>query len=959
MLYGRLFRIAGMLCLIAAISIPLYAQIGQNGTVSGLVAASDGSPLAGASVILSAPEGFTRKILTAIDGTFSFADLPSGSYTVQSILPGFAQFTQTSVSVAVGRNTQLTLRLALAGTSETVIVTAAQTAFDTSQSSSVVNIDRDRVEELPIPNRNYLSFVALSPQAVPANPSLSSRTLAQSNGGFGFGGLRPGSNAVRIDGVRDDDEYTGSSRTQLSPEAISDFQIVNHGFSPESGGGAGGSIDVQTRSGLNQPHGDAFVFLKNGALNGTPPLEFTPYKPDENRVRTGLALGGAVQRDKTFYYLAAEQEIAHGQDTNDLRPTTLTQINNALQQPGPPQGLTLQNGFFPTTDQETELSGRLDRTLTPHHAAMLRYAFTNSRNVNDAFNNDDLSDRTVRGSSFIADNSLNGRLSSTISSTTLNKFDFELAQRRAVERTGDSTSPGGLIPGVALFGTPYEGNNRRFETHAEFSDGLLIQRKHHLFQAGAGIDIVRLRTQVLDGQHGLFVFPTLLALTAEAPDFYIHSVLSNPTVNFTEERIEGYVQDHWTPTRALTIDDGLRYDYNRIPASLPQRPLNFSPRLGLAWSPTSTLTVRSGLGMFYDRYLLSTINRLLEFDGIHAFTQIVEDTAAAALYRSGNNSPQSLPLVAPSIWTTQPDLHNPYSEVASFSVEQGLPLQTTLKGEYQHVHGVRLGRATNTNLLPPVILTAQNAMSLDISSPTPQQLGRPVFSPLRLNSAYDAINQFSSSANSTYNGVTVTLNRQFTDDFQLLAGYTFSKTIDDGSFDSEQPQNPYALRDERSLSLQDQRHRLTLSGLWLIGPDLNDPQDAAANANPGRLMRLLTGLEFAPILSITSGYRANAITGLDSTREHIYSFATRPQGYGRNSLATSQNLNLDLRALKMVPIRAGHLDIVAESFNLLNHQNISLLNTAFGSEAMPLAGFGRPIGASTARRIQFSLDYEF
>jgi hypothetical protein len=72
---------------------------------------------------------------------------------------------------------------------------------------------------------------------------------------------------------------------------------------------------------------------------------------------------------------------------------------------------------------------------------MLRYAFTNTRNVNDAFNNDDLSDRTARGSSFISDNSFNGTLSSTLSEAIINKFSFELAQRRAVERTGDATSP--------------------------------------------------------------------------------------------------------------------------------------------------------------------------------------------------------------------------------------------------------------------------------------------------------------------------------------------------------------------------------------------------------------------------------------------------------------------------------------------------------------------------------------
>jgi hypothetical protein len=209
------------------------------------------------------------------------------------------------------------------------------------------------------------------------------------------------------------------------------------------------------------------------------------------------------------------------------------------------------------------------------------------------------------------------------------------------------------------------------------------------------------------------------------------------------------------------------------------------------------------------------------------------------------------------------------------------------------------------------------------------------------------------------NGATVTLNRQFTDDFQILAGYTFSKTIDDASYDAEQPQNPFALHAEQALSLQDQRHRVTLSGLWLIGPDLNDPQDAAANAHPGPLMRLLTGLEFAPIFSITSGFRANPIVGFDSNREHIYPFAARPQGYSRNSLFSTQNINFDLRVLKMVPLRSGHLDVVAESFNLLNHTNITLLNTSFGSGIQSAAGFTQPIGASTARRIQFSLDYEF
>jgi hypothetical protein len=958
MLFCKVLRLGIVLTLLAVTFVPLYAQLSHSGTVSGVILAPGGSPVPNAAITLSNSDGFTRHTTSAIDGTFSLLDLPSGTYTVQATAPGFAVFIQPSVSVAVGRNTHLALAFAVAITQQTVNVTASQTVFDTSQTSSVVNIDRDRVEELPIPNRNYLSFVALSPQAAPANPALTQQTITQGNGGFTFGGLRPGSNAVSIDGVNDDDEYSGGSRTQLSPEAISDFQIVNHGFSAESGGGAGGSIDVQTRSGLNRPHGDAFLFVQNGALNATPPLGLYPYKPDESRFRAGLALGGPIQHNKTFYYVAAEQELARGQDTNDLSPATIGQINAALNQGGPLQGLVLQTGFFPTTDEETELSGRIDRALTQRHSVMLRYAFTNTRNVNDAFNTDELADLSARGSSFIADNSFNGTVSSTLSTSVLNKLSFEVSQRRAVERTGSTNYPGALIAGVALFGTPYFGNSRRFETPLELEDGILFQRKFHLFQAGAGVNRIALRSQVPDGSRGLFVFPTLAALTSGSADVFTQS-FGDPNTNLAENRLNAYVQDHWTPAPRLVIDYGLRYEYNRLPTSLPQDAINFSPRLGIAWTPVPSLVLRAGFGIFYDRYLLSTINRLIQGDGTHGFTQIAEDSAAATLYRSGLTPSQPLSTMVPSIWRAQPNLANPYSEVASLSAEQALPLQTTLKAEYQYVHGIKLGRTTNANLLPPVVLTPQNAASLGVSTPTPQQLGRPTFSTLRLNPAFDAINQFSSSANSTYNGVTVTLNRQFTDDFQILAGYTSSKTIDDASSDSEQPQNPYALHDERAVSLQDQRQRVTLSGLWLIGPDLGDPQDAAANANPGPIMRLLTGLEFAPILTVTSGYRANPITGLDSNREHIYPFAARPFGYTRNSLLTSQNINLDLRILKMVPLGNGHLDIVAESFNLLNHRNIILLNAASGLGIQPQANFGLPIAASTARRIQFSLDYEF
>ena len=950
------FRFA-LFALWATFPFVCLAQTSNAGVVAGVIVGPDGNPVAGAAVVVSSPDAPVRTAISAGDGSFLFRDLPSGGYTIKTTAASFAQ-NEAAVSVAVGRTTHLSIRLAIASTQQNVNVTAAPVTFDTSQTSSVVNIDRDRVEELPIPSRNYLTFVLLSPQVAAANPALQQQGLAASGDTFSFGGLRPGSNAIYLDGVNDNDEYSGGSRTQLSPEAISDFQIVNHGFAAQSGGGAGGSIDVQTRTGVNRIHGDAFTFVQNGALNGTPPLGIYPYKPDESRVRAGVALGGPIQRDKTFYYVAAEQEMARGEDTNDLNPSTLTAINKSIQHYAPLAGLTLQSGFFPTTDQETELSGRIDHSLTASENIMLRYAFTNGRNVNDAFHTDELTDRTARGSSFLADNSLNGTLTSTMTEKLLNKLSFELAQRRAVERTEQTTGPGILISGTALFGTPYSGNDRRYETHTEFADTIALQFRQHFFEFGGRSDHVALRARVQDGSQGLFVFGNLAALQNSTPDFFTQS-FGNFTTNIDEIRFAGFVQDHWTALPSVALDYGLRYEYNRLPSSFPQDPLNFSPRFGVAWTVHKNTIIRSGFGIFYDRFQLSTINRISEFDGIHAFTQVVEDTDAANLYQSGRIPSSPLAVVAPSIWKPQPGLRNPYSEVASLSVERSLPWQTTLTGEYQLVRGVHLGRSSNINLTAPVILTSANAAAIGISSPTPQQLGGLVFTKDRIDPVYDAVDQFAASASSSYNGGTVTLNRQFQDDLQIMAGYNYSKTIDDASYDSEQPQNPYDLGNERALSLMDQRHRFTLSGLWLIGPDLGDPADAAKNANPGPLMKAFTGLEFAPIVSIASGFRANPVTGLDSNREHIFPFAARPIGYNRNSLQTPANIDFDLRVLKMIPIARGHLDVVAESFNLLNHRNVSLLNTAFGSEAAPASGFAQPIAASTARRVQFSLDYEF
>lgn len=944
-------------------SIPAMAQISRvNGTLRLRVTDGNGASVAGAAITVANPaSGVHRTGVSDRTGLALISALPDGTYTVEVSAAGFQHMQQKSVDVSVGSETSLAITLPLAGVGQSVRVSAHAAALDTTATSSPTTIDRERIEELPVASRNYLAFTLLAPTVAPANPATglydNGTQGGGESGGFSFGGLRTYSNAVYIDGVADNDEFTGESRTELSPEAVSEFQIVNHGYAAESGGSSGGSIDVETRSGTNAVHGDAFIFEQNGAINATPPLEIAPRKPDSNALRAGLSLGGPIRRNRTFGYAAAEKEMARGEDASDLPPATIDRINTALAAGGPLQATRLASGFFPTTNQQTEFTARLDQRASDTSSLMLRYAMTNTRSINDAFGLAEWNDVSARGSAFVSDNALIGGWTEVLNPTTVNELHVQAATRRAELRTGTRSGPGISVPGLVEFGTPFAGNGVRHENHFEMDESLTQQRGSHLLKAGFGVENVRLRAAIRDGFQGLYVFPDLTALTAQQPVFYTQS-FGQPDTNFPEWRLNGFLQDHWSVSHRLNVDYGLRYDRNQLPAGIPTDTTAFSPRAGVAWTPAKDWVVRSGFGTFFDRYTLSAINRVIEFSGTQAMQQLVEGDRAAALYRAGVQYTEPLAGIAPSVARPQAGLRNPYSEVASLDVEHAFSPLWTATLSYHFVRGVHLARTVNVNLTPPVLLTSENASSVGIVHPLPQQLGAEVFGPQRLNPEFDAINELQNEANSRYNGVTAQVNRRLADEFEVLAGYTYSKTVDDASYAAEQPQNPYDLRAERAPSLLDQRHRFVMSGLWDL-PFGYDPDDGDNNPDNTALEKMLANTELVWIVQAGSGFANNPLTGLDTNQQHIYPFAARPLDQGRDSLRTPWNTSLDLRALKMVLIGRGHLDIVAESFNVLNRKNINLLNPVYGTGTQPSNGFAAPLQAGDARVVQFSLDYEF
>src|SRR5260370_11932412 len=279
-------------------------------TLEGAVSDSSGAVIPKATITLRNTLTNQFRAVTADDRGFFRADeLPVGTYEVRVEYPGFAPYRHIGVALSLGQSVHLDIVISPASASAEVTVNAQPSAIDTSQTSVVSSVDQERIEELPVRSRNYLDFVLLAP-GVSSSPIASpvSGSTPVTGSGFTFGGLRPRSNNVSIDGLDNNDEYSGSSRTELSPEIVQEFQVVNNGLSAESGGASGGSIHVITRSRPNTIPRHAFIFVQNSALDARDPFETAPGKPSLQRFRAGFALCGPIVKNKTGYYAGVEQE---------------------------------------------------------------------------------------------------------------------------------------------------------------------------------------------------------------------------------------------------------------------------------------------------------------------------------------------------------------------------------------------------------------------------------------------------------------------------------------------------------------------------------------------------------------------------------------------------------------------------------------------------------------------------
>jgi Carboxypeptidase regulatory-like domain/TonB dependent receptor len=911
-----------------------------SGALEGTVSDSSGARIPAVSVIARGTATHqTREVATNAEGAFHISELPPGTYEVAVSHAGFTSYRHAGVTIQLGSTVRLDIALETSGVSAEVTVSAQPPAIDPGQTSVSSSVDKERIEELPVESRNYLNFALLAPGVARSAQQPGKQSLGPlPDSGFTFGGLRGRSNNITIDGLDNNDEYVGSSRTELSLETVQEFQVVNAGLSAETGGASGGSINVVTRIGSNDLHGDAFLFVQNGSLNARNPFEAERATPNVHRYRAGVALGGPIIKDRTFYYAAFEQEHNRGQEDSFISPSVATAINRILAGGAFSQLSTrrVNDDFFPVSRAETEASAKINHQLSRANSLMLRYAITNNREAGDAFNTAGWTDPSGRGSSFSRDLAFVGALTTVFTPQSVGDLRFQISDRRAVLRTNDSTGPGIEIAGLVNFGRPYEGNSRRTESHDQLTYTYSTSIGHHLWKAGATVNHVHENSSALDGFGGLYIFPSVADFAAGRPDQF-RQAFGSAAAKYAVTNYGAFMLDHWSIARKLTLDVGVRYDFEHLPAIFHQDSNNISPRVGLAYHLAPTWILRAGYGIFFDRYILASLNRAIQKNGVNAFEQVLDGNSAAAAFQTsiGGVFAAPLPGIRPSIFRADPGLATPYSQQSIFAVEHLLARDLTASATYLFVRGVKLSRTRNINLLPP----------------------GPVFGPNRADPQFNDIYQLEDSASSTYQGASFTINRRMSNELEFSGSYTLSKTFDDASDFDEQPQNPFNLAAERAVSRQHQQQRLVFNALWEL--PIGD-EEAGKPPQENWITRIFGHIEIAPIFTIESGRPANPITGIDSVRNHAFPLAARPLGFGRDSLKTPMLANADLRVLKYFPLgKTARLDLVAEAFNLFNRANVAQINPVFGVATVPLPSYLQPLSGTGARRIQFSLDFEF
>jgi Carboxypeptidase regulatory-like domain/TonB dependent receptor len=285
--------------------------VAQNtATLSGVVKDQQGGSIREAKVTLTSKStGAERTSVSNDEGRYGFVSLVPGKYQITvDAGTNFSVFEQDGLTITVGQEAEFDPVLNLRGVATTTTVTAETTLIEENKTEVSNTVDQRRIDNLPINGRDYKNFTLTDSRTTrDVSPTIGPAP----NSGLNIGGARARSNMVSVDGADAVDNSVNGIRATVSQEAVQEFQLVLSNYNAEYGRATGGVINIVTKSGGNELHGDAFVFGRNKSFQARNPFsgqidptsgELVPVKQPYTRIQTGLTLGGPIKKDKTFFF---------------------------------------------------------------------------------------------------------------------------------------------------------------------------------------------------------------------------------------------------------------------------------------------------------------------------------------------------------------------------------------------------------------------------------------------------------------------------------------------------------------------------------------------------------------------------------------------------------------------------------------------------------------------------------
>jgi len=1047
---SKIVKLFSVSLLVFVLSAVAFAQSTVTGSIGGVVTNPAKEVVSGASV--TAKNIGTNKEDTATTddtGRFKVPNLQPGVYAVTVNSSGFSPMTVENVTVEVGRETGLEIALSVGPVTGTVEVSAEAPAINTIQPDFATNLNQTSINELPVNGRRWSNFAILTPGTVPdGNFGLISFR--------GISGLLNNSTVDGGDnnqGFFSEERGRTRSAYSISQAAIREFQVNTSNFAAEYGRSAGGVINAITKSGTNEFHGSAFLYARNNKWGARNPNTFitqlingvptrVALKPVDERYQFGGTIGGPIVKEKAFFFVSYDEQkrdfpgVAVFSTANYLstvnrsnltsRGLTNAQIDSTL------DFLTSLTGETPRRGDQRLFLPKLDWYITPNNqftATYNRLRWNSPAGVQTGATV--TRSRTGFGDDFVEVDSLNLRLNSTLTPQFLNEFRFQWADElnsafAQPPLPGEPTTANGFSPQITLTNGLTSGkanfldrvalpDERRFQV----ADSLTYTTGNHTFKFGADINRVRDIDENLFTGAGAYTYGNINDFIVDYVNFSSGGALrtantacststriagkcytSNYTQGFGPPRFQFnttdwafFAQDEWRATPRLTLNLGLRWDYEQFPepflvnSALPQtanKPAdknNFGPRIGFAVdaSGDGKTSLRGGYGIYYGRINGTIIINSLINTGLstgQAVSSVAATSSASPIFP---NILSSAPAGTAAVNYFRDGFQNPLIHQGDFIVEREVARNTVISASYLFSFGKHLTTFVDTNLNPP---SGPAGRVRILDGPLAGNVWTfPYYRGTRPNTSFGNILEIRDSVESKYHALVLQANRRLTNGLQFQTSYTLSRAQDNGGSQSSATFTPgfSALFDpfdpagDDGLSPFDRRHKFVASVVY--NTDFKGLSGAGA--------AVLNGWTIAPVVNMFSGFRYTPQTNSFSTSSV---FGASPAG-GVNGSNGSLRFALlpnnffhapsikyvDLRVSRRITLKENYkLELLAEGFNIFNRTQVTGINNRMyvlstsGGEVVANFDptFGTPSDLSNGfffreRQVQLAVRFEF